>query len=310
MTEETPLPTDPTQQIARTALPFHAQVVRTGLASRHVGGLVELPGRSWEMILIEQGGLIVEDDADAETIPGPQILWRANGSHTRLRARAGSVIGHLKLGETTLANAIGHKPEAVDLRLMAARSFRLDLSENAPLRDTVLRAFDLILREVHDRSPGFETVAEAQIRVLLVLMWRHAARPDELRAASASAAVILQSFRQRVETHFRDRWTVAQYAADLGVSPDRLHGICTRVLGTPPLRLIHARTAQEAEVLLERSTQTLDQIAAYLGFRNTPQFSAFFKAETGLPPGAWRKAVRASGAAPASVHKGSYADWP
>lgn len=294
----------------RNALPFHAEVVRTGLASRHLGGLVELPGRSWELILVEQGGLTVDDPTGSDTTEGPQILWVADGSQTRARARAGSVVGHLKLGEMTLANAIGHKPEAVDLRIMAARSFRLDLSEDAMLRGNVQRAFDLILREAHDRAPGFETVAEAQIRVLLVLMWRHAARPGELRAASASSAVILQSFRQRVETHFRDRWTVAQYAADLGVSPDRLHGICTRVLGTPPLRLIHARTAQEAEVLLERSTQTLDQIAAYLGFRSTPQFSAFFKAETGLPPGAWRKAVRASGPTPPSVHKRSYADWP
>lgn len=295
---------------ARGALPFHAEAVRSGLNARYLGGLVELPGRSWQVVLIEHGAVTIED-ADSDTdIAGPAILWMSTRSALRVRTHPGSLVGHLQLGETTLSNAIGHKPEAVDLRQMAAGSIRLSLADDDTLRRDVQRAFDLILREAHDRAPGFETVAEAQIRVLLVLLWRNAVRPNELSGASATAAVILQRFRQQVETHFRDRWTVAQHAAALGVSPDRLHGICTRVLGKPPLQLIKARTAQEAEVLLERSTQTLDQIAAYLGFRTTAQFSVFFKAETGHPPGAWRKAVRSADHAQGSLRKRSYADWP
>ncbi|MEM6460738.1 MAG: AraC family transcriptional regulator [Pseudomonadota bacterium] len=260
--------------------------------------------------MLERGALSLDRPDGRDDLNGPLIMWISDRESWRVQASAGSTIGHLILSETTLINAIGHKPEAVDLRLLATRSFRLSLAEDEALRRDVQRAFDLILREAYERAPGFETVTEAQIRVLLVLLWRNAMRPDALRAASASSATVLQNFRQMVETHFRDRWTVAQYSAELGVSPDRLHGICTRVLKMPPLRLIHARTAQEAEVLLERSTQTLDQIAAYLGFRNTPQFSAFFKTQTGHPPGTWRKAIRATGSEAASVQKRSYADWP
>lgn len=269
-----------------------------------------MPGRCWQIVMLEQGQLTLEHGEQREELNAPLILWLSDGDDSRLQARAGSILGHLMLGETTLANAIGHKPEAVDLRLLAGRSFRLALSQNAYLKQDIARAFDAILQEAYGRAPGYETVAEAQIRVLLVLLWRNTVRPDELRAASAASAMILQEFRQMVETHFRDRWTVAQYASQLGVSPDRLHSICKRVLKTPPLRLIHARSAQEAEILLERSTQTLDQIAAYLGFRSTPQFSAFFKSETGYRPGAWRKAVRATSSENAPVQKRSYADWP
>jgi AraC family transcriptional activator of pobA len=293
----------------RPGLSFHAEAIRSGLAPVQLGGLVELAGRAWRVVVVEQGGLILDRDTGRETLEGPAVLWLADGDALRVAARPGSVVGYLTLSETTLINAIGHKPEAVDLRLLAARSFRVMLSEDDALCGDVLRAFDAILRETHGRAPGFETVTEAQIRVLLVLLWRNTTRPDELRGASAVSSAILQTFRQLVETHFRDRWTVARYASEMGVSPDRLHRICTRVLGTPPLRLIQARTAQEAEILLERSNRTLDQIAAYLGFRSTPQFSAFFKAETGHPPGAWRKAVRAVGRAQAGVQKRSYADW-
>lgn len=295
---------------SRAALPFHAQAVRTGLSPRYLGGLVEISGRSWQVILVEQGSVTLSHPDGTEAVPAPAVLWIADGDTVRIQAKAGSTVGHLILGEATLTNAIGLKPEAVDLRLFAGRNFRLPLTDNKELRRDVERAFDLVLREAYERSPGYETVAEAQIRVLLVLLWRNAVRPDDLREASAPSAMILQNFRHLVETHFRERWSVAQYARELGVSTDRLHATCTRVLGTPPLRLIHARTAQEAEVLLERSTQTLDQIAAYLGFRSTPQFSAFFKSETGHPPGAWRKAMRGAVQNSSNVQKRSYADWP
>lgn len=296
--------------LSRSGIAFHAEVIRTGLSPSYLGGLVELSGRSWSVVLIEQGGLEIDHGDEIEAVEAPAILWLAGGTGRRVRARAGSTVGLLILGETTLANAIGHKPEAVDLRLISERSFRVPLDQDAALRQDIARAFDLILRESYEKAPGYETVTEAQIRVLLVLLWRNTIRPDELLRASATSAVILQRFRQMVETHFRDRWTVARYAEELGVSADRLHSICTRVLKTPPLRLIHARSAQEAEVLLERSTQTLDQIAAYLGFRSTSQFSAFFKAETGLPPGSWRKAIRDRNPQAVTLKKRSYADWP
>ena len=297
-------------EMNRSLLAFHTEVVRTGLSSRHLGGLVEIPGRSWRFIFLEAGSLVLNRDEGSEVIMAPAVFWLTEGDHVRAQANAGTTVGQLILSEATLSNAIGHKPEAAELRLLSGRSFRLELGSNETLLASIRRAFDLILREAHERARGFETVIEAQVRVLLVLLWRNALNPDDLRSVSANAAIVVQRFRQLVETHFRDRWNVAQYAAELGMSSDRLHAICRRELATPPLRLIHSRTAQEAEALLERSTQTLDQIAAHLGFRNTPQFSAFFKTETGHSPGAWRRAVRAQGTDQDGLQTRSYADWP
>ena len=50
-------------------------------------------------------------------------------------------------------------------------------------------------------------------------------------------------------------------------------------------------SAAEAEALLLRSTQTIDQIADHLGFSSTPHFSRFFRGMLGVPPGAFRKAA-------------------
>ena len=96
-------------------------------------------------------------------------------------------------------------------------------------------------------------------------------------------------FGKLAEIRFRERWGVRDYASELGLSTDRLHDICTRILGKPPLRLIHERTLSESQSLLERSSRTVDQIADVLGFHTASQFSKFFKSIVGVPPGAYQR---------------------
>mgnify|MGYP003884834471 CR=1 FL=1 len=214
------------------------------------------------------------------------------------------------MDERALANAIGHKPEAAALRLLAERQVVLRPDPVSDVMARIESGFIQILQEVEQGAPGSETVIEAQVRVLLVLLWRHVALPEEQRTAPPASQLILLTFRQLLETHFRDRWTVTRYAAAIGVSPDRLHSICTRALGRPPQRLIHERSGHEAQVLLRRSAQTLDQIAAHLGFKSAAQFNAFFKTLTGIPPGSYRSQSRLAGRAEGDAAVRSFADWP
>jgi AraC family transcriptional activator of pobA len=289
---------------------FHAELIQSGLQDKVLGGLVDLHARSWWVILLESGQLSLSRDGKTTSVAGPALLWLPWDRDQRVRARAGTVGGHLVMGEATLANAIGVKPEATDLRVLSAGSIHLPLEGQEALHRDIASAFDLILRESAAAAPGFATVIEAQVRVILVMLWRYQVRPDDLRLAGGSSSLILQQFRQSVETHFRDRWSVARYAAALNMSADRLHDICRRTLGKSPLRLIHERLGYEAQVLLERSPMTLDQIAEFLGFRSAAQFSNFFKALHGVRPGAWRKSQRGSGTQAGARATRSYADWP
>lgn len=289
---------------------FHAEVIQSGLQDKVLGGLVDLHARSWWVILLESGQVTISRDGKTMHASGPALLWLPWDRSQRIRARAGTVGGHLVMGETSLANAIGVKPEATDLRVLSERVIHLPLEGRDALHRDISNCFDLILRETDRSAPGSATVIEAQVRVILVMLWRHAARPDDLRQAGGSSSLILQQFRQSLETHFRDRWTVARYAEALNMSADRLHDICRRTLGKSPLRLIHERLGFEAQVLLERSSMTLDQIAEFLGFRSAAQFSNFFKTLHGVRPGAWRRMVRGSGPIAGPRETRSYADWP
>lgn len=157
---------------------------------------------------------------------------------------------------------------------------------------------------------AWASIIEAHARIVTVLIWRHlssgqadldSARPNSRR---------LQVFRQLLEAHFRDRWTVADYASALGISPDRLHDLCRRALGKPPSLLIRERLIYEAKLLLERSTQSLDQIAAGLGFSDAPHFNKVFRAATGEPPGHYRKRRQDLAVVHEDPVERSYADWP
>jgi AraC family transcriptional activator of pobA len=291
-------------------VPFHAELIQSGLQEKVLGGLVDLHARSWWVILLESGQLTTDRDGGATSVTGPALLWLPWDRRQRMRAKAGTVGGHLVMGETSLANAIGVKPEAADLRVLSERAVHLPLEGRESLHRDIARCFDLILRESAGQAPGSATVIEAQVRVILVMLWRHTARPDDLRHTGANTSLILQQFRQALETHFRDRWTVARYADALHMSTDRLHDICQRNLGKPPSRLIHERLGYEAQVLLERSSMTLDQIAEFLGFRSAAQFSNFFKSLHGVRPGAWRRSIRSIDKRNDVGAAQSYADWP
>src|SRR5690606_32266579 len=108
--------------------------------------------------------------------------------------------------------------------------------------------------------------------------------------------------------HYRSRWPVARYAAELGITHDRLHAICRRCLEKPPKLLLEERLAREAVHGIERSALTIKQMSYALGFRDPAHFSNFFKRMTGLAPGEFRKRTNAS--VTAGYPLPSFADWP
>jgi len=288
----------------------HADVFRSGLDDRFVGGLVDFPGRTSQCTMVLSGSAMRLKPDSEEMIVGPAINWGPKSPDTRIKAKAGSNGIIMTLGDTTLSNAIGHKPEAAALRLMSAREFTLSLSAKPEIADTLTACFDAIFKELDAGQTGMETVIEAQIRIMLVSLWRAGVNEMIEDQSYRSANLTLERFRHLVEAHLRERWPVNRFAAELDVSTDRLHDICTRTLGKPPQRLIRDRLTFEAQALLQRSHQTLDQIADHLGFRSTSQFSAFFKAEVGMPPGLFRRESMQQGGNEKAAQVVNYADWP
>lgn len=263
---------------------------------------MRLPGRTWQALLPTAGGakaLAPDTTSGAPSPPvprpveAPALVWWSAMRGLRCRVMAGSAGGHLIVDDTALSGTIGVKPAAADLRRMVQRAVNRSLGEAPGAFETAKAAVQLMLPETAASARGGDLVIEAQLRVLLVLLWRNGGLEMAAGGGPARATRRLLEFRQSLETHVRKRW--ADHAPALGMTPDRLHDLGVGSLGTTRKDLIHDRLMHEARLMLDRSSAMLDQIAAALGFSHTGHFSRFFCRFEGSPPGAWRRARRTTG---------------
>lgn len=258
------------------------------LRPRIIGLAESLPGPSWFALMIETGKAWISDEDDA--IEGPALVWRPWSENARARLSAGATGSYIVIGSSALANAAGYMPETRELREAADRIVVAPLSGQSEKMQKLRVTFHGLIRELGTDDIAARAVVEAYLRVILVEAYR-ASQPglagNERLSPSHRA---FTKFSELVESHFRERWTVMEYARSLGMSRDRLGDICVKVRGIGPKELVDKRVAIEARLQLENSSHSIQQIADLLGFNSSPQFTRFFARTTGMPPGQYRNA--------------------
>lgn len=262
------------------------------------------------IVLMTDGAVEAESGGNRFAIVAPALVWLGSMTPGRLRTEAGATGFHGWVNDMTLVAAIGDQPESVNLRYLAERDFALSLAGHGEQTLLAERCFDDILSELRQSHDGSALVLSALLRILLVTMLRVSAGEAFPAPGTGEKANLLQRFRRLVEMNFRSHWTVAQYAAALGISNDRLHAICTDGIGKPPKALISERLAQEAAARLERSSLTIQQLGHSLGFSDPAHFSHFFRKMMGMPPNSYRRAVADSKSGAANAPPRNFADWP
>jgi len=101
-----------------------------------------------------------------------------------------------------------------------------------------------------------------------------------------------ERFGQLLETHYRQFWSVAQYAGQIGVTPAHLNVLCRESVGQSALSLIHQRRLLEAKRMLVYTSMPISAIADALNFNEATYFTRFFQRLTGQSPRTFRlKAV-------------------
>jgi len=96
--------------------------------------------------------------------------------------------------------------------------------------------------------------------------------------------------RQTVLSNPERKWTVAEMASLVSLSPSRFHTIYKLIFGTSPLQdVIEARIRYAKSVLLSSENLTLPEVAEKLGYNDQYHFIRQFKLVTGITPGAFRK---------------------
>jgi AraC family transcriptional activator of pobA len=99
---------------------------------------------------------------------------------------------------------------------------------------------------------------------------------------------LVQRFKELIQSHFLERWTVTDYATALSVSSTHLSRLTRAATGDSALRLIEARTLREARRYLAYTNLNIATIAYALGFTDPAYFTRTFVRDGGLSPRSFR----------------------
>ncbi len=110
-------------------------------------------------------------------------------------------------------------------------------------------------------------------------------------ARKADQDTLIQRFRALLERHYRDHWSVADYATQLAITSDHLSRRCRIVTGQSAIELISERVLLESRRLLAYSQMSITDVAHQMGFDDPAYFSRFFAKSAGCAPSIYRGAV-------------------
>lgn len=142
--------------------------------------------------------------------------------------------------------------------------------------------------EARNRQAGFRDVLQACLLILLTRLARLC--PEHEPAADAGPhQALARRFTMLVETHYLGWRTIGQYADALCVSERQLNDAIKRAIGRTASQVVQERVLLEAKRWLSNTEMGIGEIAFRLNIDDPAYFARFFKKQTGLTPGDFRR---------------------
>jgi len=235
---------------------------------------------------------VLKDAASSQLVPFSSLMAGADTSGSRPTICHGGdgpstnlLIGEFRF-ESPLTSAVlvGMDP------IIYTRSIT---DETPPTFEPILRA---LCREQRSNLPGSRAATEELVKLLFIHVLRSemARRRREPGSCKGTSLALMfdPSLRGVAELLHRfpeKPWTVAALAEEAYMSRTSFAVKFTETTGMAPFAyLTHVRMLNAIE-LLSTTTCTLEEIAERVGYGSEAAFSAAFKREIGVAPGAYRR---------------------
>lgn len=186
---------------------------------------------------------------------------------------------------------------------MIQKDFLLD----HPLYDALFQTFPLLfpsgfqLAEAHETFSGIfrnieseygkgESNFEAVIQTYLLLLFNLLKR--EIKSEQALPfPPLLKNFFSKLDSDFRTHHETGFYAEALNITSKTLNTACKKFLGKTAGEVINEKLTAECKKQLLYSHKNLAELAFEFGFTDASHFNKFFKRQTGVLPGVYRKGI-------------------
>lgn len=148
---------------------------------------------------------------------------------------------------------------------------------------------DAAQKEIEGQRQGSARAVQYTLGLVSVWLERQAALQANEAARRDATGRLVQKFTALLERKFQSGMGVADYAAELNVTPTHLSRVCRRACGKPASELVQDRILFEARRLLEETELPVCDISRSLGFTSAAYFTRAFAHRTGKTPTAFRK---------------------
>lgn len=167
------------------------------------------------------------------------------------------------------------------------QTFPLSFPSCFELDDASLESiFKNMETEYLEGKPNFEAVIRTYLLLLFNLLKRHM-QPEHTSAHSE----LLKNFFSMLDTEFRANHETGFYANKLNTTTKKLNAACKTFLGMTSGAVINEKLTVEAKKQLLYSSRNLTELAYEFGFTDPSHFNKFFKRQTGVSPGVYRKGI-------------------
>jgi AraC-like DNA-binding protein len=156
-----------------------------------------------------------------------------------------------------------------------------------------LMAYTDILQKEFD---GDRTKRDAIIRNVLNAFIISCARltgsNDTIMHMDSAQNKLVRQFKHHVDSNFREKTMVAEYAEMLFVTPGHLNDVIKTIVGKTAKQIIDEKRLTEAKRLLFWGSNSIKEIAWELNFDDDAYFNRFFKKHTGHTPFLFQRIIR------------------
>ncbi len=149
-----------------------------------------------------------------------------------------------------------------------------------------------ILREMEQKSTGYEDVCQAFMEIMIIRLMRNTALavPAEPKVISGNRQCA--AVRRYIDLHFKEPLTLEQLAEDAHMNKYYLSHAFKREYGISPINYMITRRIEESKYLLAETDLSLSQIAQLLGFSSLSYFSQVFHRTQAVTPKEYRQSLK------------------
>ena len=145
-----------------------------------------------------------------------------------------------------------------------------------------------MLREIMERAPGYDTICQSLLNVLIVLLMRNYDQSARVLPATNHVTKTSATVRRYIAEHFKEPITLDLLADVVHVNKYHMAHRFTQDYGISPISYLLQLRLQDSCTLLRSTNHSLSQIAQIVGFSSPSYFSQIFRKNMGISPSDYR----------------------